>query len=126
MSRLYNYKLNYKHLLLMALVTLCSCLYTNAQSLSPVKLHGQLRVADGKIVDSNNEAPQLRGISLSWSIWAGKKYYNRNVVNWLQHDFGISLLRVAMAVEPAHGYLQDSARQMALVTEVVDAAIQKG
>jgi len=97
-----------------------------AQNQSPVSTHGQLKVTDGQLVDKNNVPPQLRGISLSWSIWGGRKYYNPKVVNWLAKDFKISLLRVSMAVEPDSGYLKDPAGQEKLVTTVVDAAIKKG
>jgi endoglucanase len=102
--------------------------YAEAQSPSktaaawPLQLH----VADGKILNSNGQAPQLRGISLSWSIWGGRKYYNPEVVNWLKDDFHINLLRVSMAVEPDSGYLKDPVGQEKLVTEVIDAAIRRG
>lgn len=97
-----------------------------AQAQTAVKRHGQLKVSGGKIVDQQGMPPQLRGISLSWSIWGGRKYYNKAVVNWLADDFKINLLRVSMAVEPDQGYLQDPEGQVALVTHVVDAAIKKG
>lgn len=96
------------------------------QAQTPVSKHGQLKVQNGLMLNSRDEAPQLRGISLSWSIWAGRKYYNPDVVNWLADDFKISLLRVSMAVEPDSGYLKDPVAQEKLVTGVVDAAIKKG
>lgn len=96
------------------------------QAQTPVSRHGQLKVQNGVMVNSRNEAPQLRGISLSWSIWGGRKYYNPDVVNWLADDFKINLLRVSMAVEPDSGYLKDPVAQEKLVTGVVDAAIKKG
>ena len=99
-------------------------LITVAQT--PVSKHGQLKVQDGIMVNSKNEAPQLRGISLSWSIWGGRKYYNTNVVNWLADDFKISLLRASMAIEPDSGYLKDPIAQERLITRVVDDAIKKG
>jgi len=70
--------------------------------------------------------PQLRGISMSWSIWNGKKYYNPDVVNWLRSDFNISLLRVSMAVQPDGGYLQFPEEQEKLVTQTIDAAVNNG
>ena len=96
------------------------------QAQTPVSRHGQLKVQNGVMVNSRNEAPQLRGISLSWSIWGGRKYYNPDVVNWLADDFKINLLRISMAVEPDSGYLKDPVAQEKLVTGVVDAAIKKG
>jgi endoglucanase len=83
----------------------------------------QLKVLDGRLLNQQGQPAQLRGISLSWSIWAGRKYYNPDVVSWLKADFKINLLRVSMAVEPDSGYLQDPVGQEQLVTKTIDAAI---
>lgn len=91
-----------------------------------LKQHGALRIENGKMLDHNGLQPQLRGISLSWSVWGGKKYYNPDVIRWLKSDFNINLLRVSMAVEPQGGYLQQPEVQEKLVTTVVDAAIEAG
>jgi len=96
-----------------------------AQKVNWVGRNGALKVVDGKILNSKNIQPQLRGVSLSWSIWEGKKYYNQDVVNWLQSDFNISLLRVSMAVQPDGGYLQNPVEQEELVTRTIDAAVKK-
>jgi endoglucanase len=85
-----------------------------------------LRVQDGKVVNSEGKPAQLRGISLSWSIWAGRKYYNPQVINWLHSDFKINLLRISMAVEPDSGYLKDPVGQERLITKTIDAAIKQG
>jgi endoglucanase len=93
---------------------------------SPVATNGALSVKDGKIVNQNGLPPQLRGISLSWSLWAGRKYYNPAVVNWLVKDFKVSLIRSAMGVQPDHGYLQEPPLQKQLMINIVDAAINNG
>jgi endoglucanase len=99
----------------------------NAQSsVRPVDLHGPLRVEVNQMVGKNGQPPQLRGISLSWSAWQGKKYYNPEVVGWLVKDFKISLLRASMAVEPKEGYLANPAEQTLLMTAVIDKAISEG
>jgi endoglucanase len=97
-----------------------------AQNINWVDRNGALKVVGGKILNNRNKEPQLRGISLSWSIWGGKKYYNADVVNWLQSDFNISLLRVSMAVQPDSGYLQNPVEQEKLITKTIDAAVKKG
>ncbi|GGI25332.1 glycoside hydrolase family 5 protein [Pedobacter mendelii] len=97
-----------------------------AQNINWVNRNGALKVVGGKILNSKNIEPQLRGVSLSWSIWQGKKYYNEDVVNWLQSDFNINLLRVSMAVQPDGGYLQNPAEQEELITKTIDAAIKNG
>jgi endoglucanase len=102
------------------------CFFSAAQHISPVKKHGALKVLDGRMVDRHNQPPQLRGISLSWSIWGGRKYYNPDVVRWLKTDFNINLLRVSMAVEPQGGYLKDPEGQEKLIIPVIDEAIRQG
>ena len=93
---------------------------------TPVSINGPLRVEGGRIVNKGGMPPQLRGVSLSWSIWQGRKYYNPAVVHWLHSDFKTSLIRASMAVEPAHGYLQEPAQQMQLIENVVDQAVNEG
>ncbi|MBU0696447.1 MAG: glycoside hydrolase family 5 protein [Bacteroidetes bacterium] len=93
---------------------------------SAVLKHGLLAVKNGIIVDKNNLPPELRGISFSWSIWAGQKYYNPDVVDWLVKDFKINILRVAMAVQPDGGYLQNPKLQKELIFKVIDRAIADG
>ncbi len=113
-------------LLLIILLVLAITTATFAQNLSPVARNGALKVQDGKLVNQQGIAPQLRGISLSWSLWQGRKYYNPGVVSWLAGDFKISMLRVAMGVEPDGGYLQQPDEQQKLVTDAVDQAIREG
>ncbi len=95
-------------------------------SQTPVQKHGALRVEGNQIVDKNGQPPQLRGISFSWSIWGGRKYYTTDVVDHLCKDFQTTLLRASMAVQPDSGYLQQPEAQMALITRVVDQAIKNG
>ena len=96
------------------------------QPKSPVELHGALRVEGNQMVGKGGLPPQLRGISLSWSLWQGKKYYNPEVVDWLVKDFHISLLRASMGVEPRGGYLVNREEQLKLMTVVIDKAILAG
>jgi endoglucanase len=93
---------------------------------TPVALNGALKVENGIIVNKNGVAPQLRGISFSWSLWQGRKYYNPAVVNWLCSDFKSTIIRASMGVQPAHGYLQEPALQTQLIENVVDQAVNDG
>jgi endoglucanase len=115
-----------KNIILSALFLGINIAAFSQQPLTPVAKNGALHVENGLIVNQNGVPPQLRGISLSWSIWEGRKYYNPAVVNWLSSDFKISILRAAMAVQPDNGYLQQPSVQMQLIINVVDAAIQNG
>ncbi|MDP9079441.1 MAG: glycoside hydrolase family 5 protein [Bacteroidota bacterium] len=93
---------------------------------TPVAINGALKVEGNKIVNQNGTAPQLRGISFSWSLWQGRKYYNPTVVDWLTSDFKVSLIRASMGVQPDHGYLQEPALQKQLIVAVVDQAVKDG
>jgi endoglucanase len=93
---------------------------------TPVARNGALRVVGNQVVNQNGVPPQLRGISFSWSIWQGRKYYSPVVVDWLVSDFKISVFRAAMAVQPAHGYLEEPDSQKQLIVSVVDEAIKDG
>lgn len=96
------------------------------QQNSAVDYHGQLKVQNGRILNKHNQPPQLRGISMSWSIWQGQKYYNPEVINWLNRDFKASVIRLAMGIEPEGGYLKNPLKQKQLITNTADAAIAKG
>jgi endoglucanase len=91
---------------------------------SPVDKHGALRIANGKILDKNNQAVQLKGMSLFWSQWSGK-FWNAQAIGYLADNWKVSLVRAAMGVEEG-GYLSNKAGEKAKVITVVDAAIAKG
>jgi endoglucanase len=93
---------------------------------TPVGINGALTVERGKIVNKNGATPQLRGISFSWSLWQGRKYYNPAVVDWLASDFKVSIIRASMGVQPDHGYLQEPALQKQMIENVADQAIKDG
>jgi endoglucanase len=88
---------------------------TMAWSASPVERHGQLKVSGTQIVDKNNQAVQLRGMSLFWSQWGGH-FYNAQVVNHLADEWNSNLIRAAMG--------QDGDESK--IRTIVDAAIAKG
>ena len=93
---------------------------------TPVAKNGALRVEGGKIVNQHGVEPQLRGISFSWSVWGGRKYYNPAVLDWLVTDFKVGIVRIAMGVQPKHGYLDEPEQQKQLVITQVDEAIKGG
>ena len=96
---------------------------TIAKGLTPVEKYGQLSVSGNRIVDSNGNAVQLRGVSLFWSQWQGK-YYNAKTVKWLVDDWQINVIRVAMAVE-YNGYAKNPS-EIDKVKVVIDAAVAAG
>ena len=94
--------------------------------LSAVQKNGVLHVENGQVVNQYGVPPQLKGLSFSWSLWQGKKYYNPAVVDWISTDFKVNIIRAAMAVQPDDGYLQQPATQLQLITNVVNEAIKNG
>ncbi|MBO0592409.1 glycoside hydrolase family 5 protein [Cellulophaga sp. E16_2] len=90
-----------------------------------VEAYGQLSVSGNKIVDKNNNPIQLRGMSLFWSQWMGQ-YYTTGTVDWLQTDWNATVVRAAMGVEDADGYISNPATEKAKVFAVIDAAINAG
>ena len=92
---------------------------------APVDQFGQLRVEGANIVDRNGQKVVLKGISLGWHNW-WPKYYNSSVVEYLSSRWHISVIRVAMGVEPERGYLDNPEESKALIKTVIDAAITNG
>ncbi|MDL2278275.1 glycoside hydrolase family 5 protein [Parabacteroides sp. OttesenSCG-928-G07] len=91
----------------------------------PVDKHGQLHVDSVHIVDQNGKITRLKGISLGWHNW-WPQFYNPSVVEELSRNWNISVIRAAMGVEPAGGYLERPEESVKLIQTVVDAAIANG
>ncbi|MBB6430494.1 glycoside hydrolase family 5 protein [Algisphaera agarilytica] len=91
---------------------------------TPVERHGQLRVQGTQILDQHDQPVQLRGMSLFWSQWGGA-FFNPDVVDTLVDDWGVTLIRVPLAVHRG-GYMEHPEREKAKVMTVVDAAIARG
>ncbi len=92
---------------------------------SIVEAHGRLQVSGNKILDKNNETIQLRGMSLFWSQWMGQ-YYTEETVSWLKNDWECNIVRAAMGVEDADGYLSNKEAEKQKIFTVIDAAIKEG
>ncbi len=90
-----------------------------------VDIHGLLQVSGNKIVDKNDKAIQLRGMSLFWSQWMGQ-YYTKEAVSWLKEDWKCNIVRAAMGVEDADGYLSKPDIEKQKIFTVIDAAIEEG
>ena len=110
--------------LLIALV----CGYLPAAAQTPVARYGALRVQGNQILDKTNLPVSLAGNSLFWSNngWGGERYYSANVVGWLKNNWNASIVRAAMGVDEAGGYLENPAREKAKVKAVVDACVAAG
>mmetsp|Transcript_90078 Transcript_90078/g.255084 ORF Transcript_90078/g.255084 Transcript_90078/m.255084 type:complete len:471 (+) Transcript_90078:47-1459(+) len=89
-----------------------------------VQVHGQLRVARGRIVDESGKPVRLRGMSLFYSQW-GEAFYNARAVQWLAEDWNATVVRATMGVEHG-GYLSDPDAEREKIEAVVQAAIAAG
>ena len=92
--------------------------------MSVVKKHGSLKVVGNQVTDESGAPVRLRGMSLFWSQWK-PQFWTKGTTEWLQKDWGVTLIRAAMAVESG-GYLTNEEAELKKVKTVVDAAIDVG
>jgi len=113
----------YGFLLLLALPA--DPVFAQGDSPSFVQTHGQLSVRGTQLVDAQGEPIVLRGMSFGWHVW-WPQFWNAEAVKWLKDDWQCTVLRGAMGIEPAGGYLQSPETSKKLVKTVVDACIANG
>jgi endoglucanase len=96
-----------------------------ATAQTPVASHGALHVTGTQLTDEHNKPVVLRGMSFGWhNFWP--RFYNAGAVNWLATDWKCSVVRAALGVEPAKGYIEDPAGSVQKIKAVVDGAIKSG
>ena len=93
---------------------------------TPVALHGQLRVQDGVLVDQAGAPVQLKGVSTMWLNWEQSYASSKDALRWLRDNWGLSVIRAAMGVEPAGAYLTNPTQMANNVRTVVRNAIDLG
>ncbi|KAA6326943.1 Endoglucanase [termite gut metagenome] len=93
--------------------------------ISVVAQNGRLAVKGRFLVNERGEKVVLKGISYGWHNW-WSRFYNASSVDFLQEEWGCTLVRAAMGVEPAGAYIENPQLASDCVTKVVDAAIQSG
>ncbi|MDR1156355.1 MAG: glycoside hydrolase family 5 protein [Bacteroidales bacterium] len=89
----------------------------------PVSKHGRLKVAGVHLVDQQGRPVMLKGVSFGWHNW-WPRFYNADAVEWLAADWQCTVVRVAMGVEPARGYIAEPEWSERLICDLVDAAIK--
>jgi len=114
--------------LLFVLSLLFTVFYLNAQT--PVEINGALSVKGNQIVNKDQKAVSFAGNSFFWSNkgWGGAKFYNKQVVKWLQDDWKTSIVRCPMASDEniSGGHHEDPVSNEKRVNYVVKAAIELG
>ena len=99
-----------------------SCIISlNAQF---VKQHGALHVEGTQLTDEHNNPVVLRGMSFGWSCFH-PRFYTSGAVETLVKGWHCTVIRAALGVEPEHGYKQDSATQIQLIKNVIEACIKQ-
>lgn len=89
----------------------------------PVTTHGKLSVSGTHLVDQHGEVVMLHGVSYGWHNW-WPRFYNESTVKWLLEDWGCTVLRAAMGVEPGRGYLQEPHWSLEKMEAVIEGAIE--
>ncbi len=113
---------------LLALVACNSSDTATGPALTPVALHGQLRVEGTQLLDACGRPVQLSGVSHFWHTWEGQEHWNGDVVAWLRDDWRVSVLRAPLACHPnvEGDYLTAPDSSMAQLRRLVDGAIREG
>lgn len=99
--------------------------FENGMYAQPVKAHGQLRVEGTQLKDEKGNAVVLRGMSFGWHNW-WPRFYTAGSVQWLNSDWGCTVIRAAMGIEPDGGYIKKPEWSKATIKTVVDEAIKEG
>lgn len=93
---------------------------------TPVDLHGQLSVQDGAIVDAAGAPVQLKGVSTMWLNWEQSYASSKEGLRWLRDNWGLTVIRAAMGVEPSGAYMSNPTGMANNVRTVVRNAIELG
>lgn len=98
-----------------------------APGVTPVEQFGQLRVEGAQLVDENGAAVQLKGASSMWLNWEDDGYAeSAEALIWMRDHWNLSVIRAAMGIEPAGGYLGSRERALGQVTTIIENAIDAG
>ncbi len=106
--------------ILSILLLLANLHFASAQ---PVRVHGRLSVKGTQLMDEHGNPIQLVGVSYGWHNW-WPRFYNKETVKWLADDWGCTVVRAAMGVEPDKGYMKSPDWSEATVEAVIDGAIE--
>jgi endoglucanase len=99
------------------------CVYAGIAQ--PVKDHGKLQVDGTKLKNEHGKVVVLRGMSFGWHNW-WPRFYNEPTVKWLHEDWGCTVVRAAMGIEPNGGFKKDPLGATQKIKAVVDGAINTG
>lgn len=124
--------INFPRKLMLKLVLLISCValvggawFSLRDSRTPVEKHGRLHVEGTRLVGESGEDVVLRGVSFSWHNW-WPQFFRADNIGVLAKDWGCTLVRAPIGVEPDGAYMDKPARAVACLDEVVQGAVEQG
>lgn len=105
-------------------IILIAILISGAGNAQFVQEHGRLEVEGTQLRDEKGNDLVLRGMSFGWHNW-WPRFYNASAVKWLKEDWGCTVVRAAMGIEPDEGYKRKPDWSKEKIKAVVDAAIRE-
>jgi lysophospholipase L1-like esterase len=104
-----------------------SLIFCNINAKTFVGEHGRLHIEGTQLVDKTGKPIVLRGVSLG-EFGSCSRFYNKNVVKWLQSDWKINVIRVTITDVDLHSINDISTLYYykKSIENVVDAAIKQG
>lgn len=94
---------------------------------SPVARHGRLRVEGKTLVDQAGNPVQLKGVSSMWTNWDSSGFAtNKDALQFMRDEWGLSVFRIAMGVEEAGAYLSSPGTQRRKVERAIENAVELG
>ena len=93
-----------------------------------VEAHGALSVKGNQILGAHGKPASFAGPSLFWSNngWGADRYYNADVIAYLQRDWNATIIRAAIGADKNGGYAADPTGNFSKAERVIDAAIAQG
>jgi aryl-phospho-beta-D-glucosidase BglC (GH1 family) len=111
-----------------AIASLVLLPFAQTYAVTAVATHGALSVNRNHIVGADGKPASLAGPSLFWSNtgWGADRYYNADVVAYIQKDWNATIVRAAIGADKNGGYAADPDGNFAKAERVIDAAIAQG
>ncbi len=113
---------------LLAIAGLVLFPFAQSHATTAVATHGALAVKGNQIVDASGKPASFAGPSLFWSNtgWGADRYYNADVVAYVQKDWNATIIRAAIGADKNGGYASDPEGNYAKAVRVIDAAVAQG
>lgn len=114
--------------LLISFLVLLACTTTDSDSKDSLTFSeafpGALQVKGVQLTDEQGVPVVLRGVSLGWHNW-WPRFYQQGTVRHLRQEWNATVIRAAMGIDVANGYLQNPVFAKENVGRVVEEAIRQ-